>query len=151
MRARSSKRPSRGSAANRSPSAVCATSKRPGRAVRSRSASTRPEGAHEPRPLFVFYHGGGWVCGSRDSYDAVCRLLTRESGCALASVDYRLAPEHPAPQPFEDCYAATAWLAAHGAELGVDPSRLAVGGDSAGGGLAANVALKARDARIDQH
>ncbi len=105
-----------------------------------------PEGAHEPRPLFVFYHGGGWVCGSRDSYDAVCRLLTRESGCALASVDYRLAPEHPAPQPFEDCYAATAWLAAHGAEFGVDPSRLAVGGDSAGGGLAANVALKARDA-----
>jgi acetyl esterase len=105
-----------------------------------------PEGATEPRPLFVFYHGGGWVCGSRDSYDAVCRVLTRESGCVVASVDYRLAPEHPAPQPFEDCYAATEWLAAHGAQLGADPTRLAVGGDSAGGGLAANVALKARDA-----
>jgi acetyl esterase len=105
-----------------------------------------PEGASEPCPLFVFYHGGGWVCGSRDSYDAVCRLLTRASECVVASVDYRLAPEHPAPQPFEDCYAATEWLAAHGAEFGADPARLAVGGDSAGGGLAANVALKARDA-----
>jgi acetyl esterase len=73
-------------------------------------------------------------------------LLTRESGCVVASVDYRRAPEHPAPQPFEDCYAATAWLAAHGAEIGADTSRLAIGGDSAGGGLAAGVALKARDA-----
>ena len=105
-----------------------------------------PAGATDPCPLFVFYHGGGWVCGSRHSYDTLCRLLTQESGCVVASVDYRLAPEHPAPQPFEDCYAATQWLAAHGAEIGADGSRLAVGGDSAGGGLAANVALKARDA-----
>jgi acetyl esterase len=104
-----------------------------------------PEGTTEPPPLFVYYHGGGWVNGSRESYDAVCRVLTRESRCAVASVDYRRAPEHPAPQPFEDCFAATTWLAAHGAELGADPSRLAVGGDSAGGGLAANVAIKARD------
>jgi len=105
-----------------------------------------PEGAHEARPLFVYFHGGGWVCGSRDSYDSVCRLLTRGSGCVVASVDYRRAPEHPAPEPFEDCYAAFEWLAGHGAELGADASRLAIGGDSAGGGLAASVALKARDA-----
>ena len=105
-----------------------------------------PEGANEPRPLLVFMHGGGWVNGSRDSYDAVCRVLTRESGCVVASVDYRRAPEHPAPEPFEDCYAATVWLAEHGAELGADTTRLAVGGDSAGGNLAAAVAVKARDA-----
>jgi len=104
-----------------------------------------PEGALEPRPLLVFYHGGGWVSGSRDSYDAVCRLLVRESECAVASVDYRRAPEHPAPEPFEDCYAAAVWLAAHGSEFGGDMSRLAVGGDSAGGNLAASIALKARD------
>ena len=106
-----------------------------------------PEGADGPRPLFVYYHGGGYVCGSRDSYDAVCRVLTRESGCVVASVDYRLAPEFSAPAPFEDAYAALEWLAAHAAELGADGGRLAIGGDSAGGGLAANVALKARDAR----
>jgi acetyl esterase/lipase len=105
-----------------------------------------PEGADGPRPLFVFYHGGGHVCGSRDSYDAVCRLLTQSSGCVTASVDYRLAPEFPAPAPFEDCYAATEWLAANAVQLGAEPGRLAIGGDSAGGGLAASVALKARDA-----
>jgi acetyl esterase len=104
-----------------------------------------PEGERTVRPLFVYYHGGGYVCGSRESYDAVCRLLTRESGCVVASVDYRLAPEFPAPGPFEDCWAATEWLVAHAAELGADATRLAIGGDSAGGGIAANVALKARD------
>jgi acetyl esterase len=104
-----------------------------------------PHAASGPRPLFVFFHGGGWVNGSRDSYDAVCRLITRESGCVVASVDYRRAPEHPAPEPFEDCYAATVWLAQHGAELGAETSRLGVGGDSAGGNLAAAVAVKARD------
>ena len=105
-----------------------------------------PEGASGPLPMLVWYHGGGWVCGSPNSYDAVCRLLTRESGCIVASVDYRLAPEHPANEQFEDAYAALVWLAAHGEELGADGARLAVGGDSAGGGLAASVALKARDA-----
>jgi acetyl esterase len=105
-----------------------------------------PEGAAEPRPLFVFYHGGGWVVGSRDSYDAVCRVLARESGCVVASVEYRLAPEFPAPAPFEDAYAALEWLAANAAQLGAQPGRLAIGGDSAGGGIAASVALKARDA-----
>jgi acetyl esterase len=104
-----------------------------------------PEGADGPRPLLVYYHGGGWVNGSRDSYDAVCRQLTQSSGCVVASVDYRRAPEFPAPAPFEDAYAATEWLAAHAADLGGEPGRLAIGGDSAGGGLAASVALKARD------
>ena len=105
-----------------------------------------PYGATPERPLFVYIHGGGWVCGSRDSYDAVCRLLTRESGCVVASVDYRRAPEHPAPEPFEDCWAALQWLAAHAADVGADASCIAIGGDSAGGGLAASVAIKARDA-----
>jgi len=105
-----------------------------------------PRASEAPLPLFVFFHGGGYVCGSRNSYDAVCRLLCAESGCVVASVDYRLAPEFPAPAPFEDAYAAFAWLAAHAAEFGADGARIAIGGDSAGGGLAANVALKARDA-----
>jgi acetyl esterase len=105
-----------------------------------------PLGTSGALPLFVFFHGGGYVCGSRNSYDAVCRLLTQESGCVVASVDYRLAPEFPAPAPFEDSYAAFVWLATHAAEFGADGTRIAIGGDSAGGGLAANVALKARDA-----
>ena len=104
-----------------------------------------PRASETPLPLFVFFHGGGWVNGSRDSYDAVCRLLAAESGCVVASVDYRRAPEFPAPAPFEDCYAAFTWLAAHAAEFGADAARLAIGGDSAGGALAASVALKARD------
>ena len=105
-----------------------------------------PRESPAPLPLFVFFHGGGYVCGSRNSYDALCRLLCVESGCIVASVDYRLAPEFPAPAPFEDAYAAFVWLAAHAAEFGADAAHLAIGGDSAGGGLAANVALKARDA-----
>lgn len=104
-----------------------------------------PQDPNAVRPLFVYYHGGGYVCGSRESYDTVCRLLTRESGCVVASVDYRRAPEFPAPAPFEDCYAATEWLVEHAAELGADGARLAIGGDSAGGGIAAGVTLKARD------
>ena len=104
-----------------------------------------PQLARAPLPMLVWYHGGGWVCGGLDSYDALCRMLTRESGCIVASVDYRLAPEHPAPEQFDDAFAALEWLAAHASELGADATRLAVGGDSAGGGLAASVALKARD------
>jgi acetyl esterase/lipase len=105
-----------------------------------------PHGGAPLRPLFVFFHGGGWVCGSRDSYDAICRLLASESGCVVASVDYRRAPEFPAPAPFEDAYAAFVWLAEHAAQFGADGTRIAIGGDSAGGGLTAGVALKARDA-----
>ena len=104
-----------------------------------------PEGAPSPVPLLIYYHGGGYVCGGLDSYDAVCRMLANESGFVVASVDYRRAPEHPAPGPGDDAYAAFLWLAAHAREHAADPNRLAIGGDSAGGGLAANVALRARD------
>jgi acetyl esterase len=104
-----------------------------------------PQGAAAPLPLLVFFHGGGYACGSLDSYDALCRLLTRESGFVVASVGYRLAPENPAPAPGDDAYAAFVWLTANADAFGADAARVAVGGDSAGGGLAANVALRARD------
>lgn len=98
-----------------------------------------------PLPTLVYFHGGGWVIGSLDTHDASCRDLARRAGCAVVSVEYRLAPEHRYPAAAEDCYAVTAWLAEHGAELGVDGGKLAVGGDSAGGNLAAVVALMARE------
>lgn len=96
-------------------------------------------------PLIVFFHGGGFVICNVDMYDDLCRMLANFAGCAVASVEYRLAPEAPFPVPLEDCYAALKWLAAHGAELGLDPARLAVAGDSAGGNLAAATAILARD------
>lgn len=96
-------------------------------------------------PLVVYFHGGGWVIGSIESHDATCRALAKASGCAVASVEYRLAPESAFPAAPEDCFAATEWLAANGPSLGVDSSRLAVAGDSAGGNLAAVVSLMARD------
>lgn len=101
--------------------------------------------ADQNLPVVVFFHGGGWVTGSLDSHDLMCRAIARDSGCAVVSVDYRLAPEFPFPTPLEDCYAAVQWVAANGASLGVNGSRLAVAGDSAGGNLAAAVALLARD------
>ncbi|MAE95173.1 MAG: hypothetical protein CL910_10985 [Deltaproteobacteria bacterium] len=96
-------------------------------------------------PVLVYFHGGGWVIGSIETHDGSCRELANEVGCAVVSVDYRLAPEHPYPAAADDCYAVAAWVAEHGAELGVDGSRLAIGGDSAGGNLSAVVALMARD------
>jgi acetyl esterase len=96
-------------------------------------------------PLVVYFHGGGWVTGGIGVADVFCRGLAAEAGCTVASVDYRLSPETPFPGPVEDCFAATAWLAARGGELGAAPGRLAVCGDSAGGNLAAAVALMARD------
>ncbi len=96
-----------------------------------------------PFPLLVFFHGGGWVRGSLDAYDGLCRLLTAEA--VVVSVDYRRAPEHPFPAGFEDCYRAAEWAATHAADLQSDPERVAIGGDSAGGNLAAAVALAARD------
>jgi acetyl esterase len=105
----------------------------------------KPEGAGAAPPLVVYYHGGGWVIGSIESHDATCRALARASGCAVASVEYRLAPESAFPAAPEDCYAATKWLAENASELGVDGERVAVAGDSAGGNLAAVVSLMARD------
>jgi acetyl esterase len=104
-----------------------------------------PEGAGENPPLVVFYHGGGWVIGSLDTHDGTCRALARASGVALLSVDYRLAPEHRYPAAAMDCFDATRWASENGAALGVDASRIGVAGDSAGGNLAAVVAVMARD------
>ena len=108
----------------------------------------RPGGVPDSRPLpvLVFFHGGGWVIGDIETHDVVCRQVTAEAGISVISVDYRLAPENKFPAAVDDAWAATRWIAAHGAELGIDPARLAVGGDSAGGNLAAVVALLARDA-----
>ncbi|HEV7495410.1 alpha/beta hydrolase [Baekduia sp.] len=104
-----------------------------------------PHAAPTPGPLLVYFHGGGWVQGSVETHDASCRLLAHLSGVRVLSVDYRLAPEHPYPAAVEDAVAAYAWAADHADRLGADPTRLAVGGDSAGGNLAAVVALAARD------
>jgi acetyl esterase len=103
-----------------------------------------PKGA-DPRGLLVFFHGGGWVMCDLDSHDPTCRALTQGAGCVTVSVDYRLAPEHRFPAAPEDCYAATRWAAANARELGADASRVAIGGDSAGGNLTAAVALMARE------
>jgi acetyl esterase len=98
-----------------------------------------------PQPLLVYYHGGGWVIGDLDTHDGVCRFLADYSGCRVLSIDYRLAPEHPFPAPLEDAAAAFAWAAEQADELGIDPERIAVGGDSAGANLSTAVCLQARD------
>ena len=97
-------------------------------------------------PALVYFHGGGWVIGDLDTHEGVCRAFANAAGCAVFSVDYRLAPEHKYPAAAEDCYAFTRWLAENSASQGVDAERIAVGGDSAGGNLAAVAALMARDA-----
>ena len=115
----------------------------PGRTLNARLYV--PNGAAETPPLVLFFHGGGWVLGSLDTHDATCRELADESGVAVLSIDYRLAPEARYPGAAEDCYDATCWARDHAAQLGVDGTRLAVAGDSAGGNLAAAVSLMARD------
>ena len=104
-----------------------------------------PEAADSsPLPVLAFFHGGGWVTGDLDTHDSACRGLANRARCLVVAVDFRCAPEHRFPAALDDCWAAVEWLARDGAELGADPTRLAVAGDSAGGNLAAAVALRAR-------
>ena len=98
-----------------------------------------------PLPILVYFHGGGWVLGDLDGNDLRCRVLSDWAGCLVVSVDYRLAPEHRFPAAVEDAYAATCWVAENAGSIAGDRNRIAVGGDSAGGNLAAVVALAARD------
>lgn len=107
----------------------------------------RPE-VDEPLPAVVYLHGGGWVVGTVESYDPFCRALAARTPSIVVSVDYRLAPEHPFPAAVDDAWAVTEWVATRGSELGTAPGRLVVAGDSAGGNLAAVVALRARDAEL---
>jgi acetyl esterase len=104
----------------------------------------RPAGTG-PWPVLVYFFGGGWSLGTLDTCDGICRMLANRARCMTVSVAYRLAPEHKFPAAVEDCYAAAAWAAAQAGELGGDPARLAIGGDSSGGNLAAAVALLARE------
>jgi acetyl esterase len=97
-----------------------------------------------PLPALLYFFGGGWVLGTIDTADGVSRSLANSSGALVVVPGYRLAPEHPFPAAIDDCYAALRWVAGHAGEIGADPARLAVGGDSAGGNLAAAVALRAR-------
>lgn len=117
----------------------------------------RPEGrlrvrhyapaAAEPQPLTVYLHGGGFTIGDLDTHDEACRILCAEGGIHVLAVDYRLAPEHPFPAALDDARAALRWAQAHAAELGADPARVALGGDSAGSNLAAVISLETRDDR----
>ncbi len=102
--------------------------------------------ADTPLPALVYFHGGGWTIGDLDTHDIVCRTLANNARCAVVSVDYRMGPEHKFPAAVEDSLAATCWIAAQAATLGIDGARIAVGGDSAGGNLATVVAITLRDA-----
>jgi acetyl esterase/lipase len=102
--------------------------------------------AEGPLGAIVYFHGGGWVVGSLETYDALARALANAAGAVVVNVGYRLAPEHPFPAAVDDCFAAAQWAGDHAAELGAEPGRLAFGGDSAGANLATVVARRARDA-----
>lgn len=98
------------------------------------------------RPALIYFHGGGFVLGNLDTHDPICRALAKESGATVIAVDYRLAPEHKFPAAVEDAHAVTKWLGANAQRLGIDPNRIAIGGDSAGGDLATVIAMRCRDA-----
>jgi len=104
-----------------------------------------PEGVGESSPGFLFLHGGGWVLGSPDTHDRLARELATGVGARVLSIAYALAPEHPYPEGLHDCVDAAQWLGAHGAEVGMDVGRLLIGGDSAGGNLAAATLLRLRE------
>lgn len=104
-----------------------------------------PQGIARPTGLLVYYHGGGWVIGDLETHDGHCRRMARWGNCQVMAVDYRLAPEHPFPKGHDDALAAAKWAFDHAGEIGVDAKRIAVGGDSAGGNLAATVAIDLRD------
>jgi acetyl esterase len=116
-------------------------------AIRARLFSPRDAG--QALPVVIFYHGGGWILGSPETHAMATSEMARRVGAAVLSVDYRLAPEHVFPSAFDDAYAALIWAAKSGSAFGLDPSRLAVCGDSAGGNLAAAVALAARDRAME--
>ena len=104
-----------------------------------------PQTQQNSLPMLIFFHGGGWVLGELPSFDLLCSFLAKNAECLVISVAYRRAPEYKFPTAAKDAYAATLWASQQGAEFGGDPARIAVGGDSAGGNLAAVVALMARD------
>jgi acetyl esterase len=111
-----------------------------------RAATHGDTAARGALPVLVYFHGGGWVIGDLDTHDTLCRELANGSGCAVVAVDYRMGPEHRFPAAVDDCIAATRWLRREANALGLDPERIAVGGDSAGGNLAAVVSIAAREA-----
>ena len=98
-----------------------------------------------PLPALVYYHGSGWVIHDLDTYDPVCRAMANGTGCVVVAVDYRKAPEHPFPAALDDCWATLRWTVDNAQRLGIDPRRIGIGGDSAGGNLAAVTAIRARD------
>jgi acetyl esterase len=108
--------------------------------IRLYSPSSQPS-----LPVFVYVHGGRFISGNLDTHDAICRRIAQLSGIMVVGVDYRLAPEHPFPAALHDVYAVTEWIRSHGNDIGVDPGRIAIGGDSAGGNLAAGATLIDRD------
>jgi acetyl esterase len=113
--------------------------------VRIYSDADQSNGERLKQPAVMFFHGGGWVLGNVGTHDALCRRIAKASGCTLISVDYSLSPEARFPIALQECYRATQYVAEHSDEFGVRPASLAVAGDSAGGNLAASVAIKARD------
>jgi acetyl esterase len=121
---------------------------RDGLSIRVRLYQPTEPGWAEPAPALVYYHGGGFTVGSVDTHDALCRMFARDAQCAVISVDYRLAPEHKFPTAVNDAFDALKWLHANASLYGIDPARIAIGGDSAGGTLATVCAVLARDAAL---